>query len=111
MHYPPVFESMYNRTSQIDALFSLAFERGDSGGYLAFGGLPPIDFVQEFVTTKFVGIPTRNNLSEDFYYSIQPQGYVLNGETFNTSYVAIFDSGTYANRLPTAMADKINAVL
>lgn len=58
--YSPIFESMYSPANhhqdRIASFFSLALERGDSGGYIAFGGLPPIDFTDDFVFTPFKGV-------------------------------------------------------
>jgi aspergillopepsin I len=109
--YSPVFESMYNRTGQIDPVFSLALQRGDDAGYLAFGGLPPVDFELDFASTKIVGVPYGTQGKEREFYAIENSGFELNGKTHNSSFRAVVDSGTYTNRFPTAVADKINAAL
>lgn len=109
--YSPVFESMYNRTGQIDPVFSLALQRGDDAGYLAFGGLPPVDFEHKFASTKIVGVKFGTNGKERSFYAVENSGFELNGKSHNSSFRAVVDSGTYPNRFPTAVADKINAAL
>ena len=109
--YTTVFESMYNRTGQIDALFSLALERGPRGGYLAFGGLPPIDFTPDFTTVDFKGINIGGKFRPAYYYPIEPDGFELDGQAFNTSYRVVVDSGTFVCRLPQTVADQFNAAL
>ncbi|OKL58797.1 hypothetical protein UA08_05862 [Talaromyces atroroseus] len=108
--YMPVFESLYNKTGQIDPLFSVALQRGDAGGYLALGGLPPVHFEEDFVTTEMLPIPFGTKGKTRPFYSIQTPGYTLNGKKYtNESFLAVVDTGTYLNRFPTAVADKINA--
>ncbi|KAH8701953.1 aspartic peptidase domain-containing protein [Talaromyces proteolyticus] len=107
--YTPIFESLYNTTRQVNPLFSLALQRGEAGGYLALGGLPPVDFKPDFVTTKMLGIPYGTEGGTRAFYSIEAPGYTLNGKTHNESFFAIVDSGTFVNRFPTDAADKINA--
>jgi len=55
--------------------FSLAIERG-SGGYMALGGLPPIDYGEGFVSTP-IEIITLGNDSALSFYSITPNSYKL----------------------------------
>ncbi|CRG87548.1 hypothetical protein PISL3812_04566 [Talaromyces islandicus] len=107
--YSPVFESMYNKTGQIDPVFSLALQRGDDAGYLAFGGLPPVDVEHDFASTKIVGVPFGKKREDRPFYAIENFGVELNGKTHNQSFQAVVDSGTYPNRFPAAVADKINA--
>jgi Eukaryotic aspartyl protease len=110
--YMPVFESLYNKTAQIDPLFSVALQRGDAGGYIAFGGLPPVNFEEDFVTTQMLSIPFGTKGARRPFYSIQAPSYTLNGKTYsNESFLAVVDTGTYLNRFPTAVADQINAAL
>jgi hypothetical protein len=109
--YSPVFETMYNESHLIEPVFSLALQRGNNGGYLAFGGLPPVNFTNDFVTTDLVGLPTTNSTIKNVFYPVMPQGYTLNGVEYSSNYTALLDSGTYVNHLPTAIADQINAAL
>ena len=109
-NYTPIIQSLYN-THKINATFSLAIQRGPEAGYLAFGGLPPVNITEPFVTTKYAGIDIAGTEDPKVYYPLQPESYELNGKSFNTSYRAIVDSGTYALRFPPDMADQINAAL
>ena len=113
--YSTVFEGMYNPTNDnqtsIAPLFSLAMERSVGGGYIAFGGLPPIKFEHDFVFTPFQGINYFGHHDPGRYYAIQPQGFSLNGSRDATEYTAIIDSGTAVNRLPKDIADRVNAAL
>jgi hypothetical protein len=113
--YSPIFENMYNHTvyshDQIAPFFSLALQRGDLGGYIAFGGLPPVNFTHDFVFTPFQGVNFLGIHDPGRYYPIQPQGFELNGVKETTQYRAIVDSGTTVNRLPPDIADRINAAL
>ena len=113
--YSPVFESMYSHTTygqdQIAPLFSLALERGDGGGYIAFGGLPPVNFTHDFTFTPFEGMNYYGSHDAGRYYPIQPQGFNLNGLAEATEYTAIVDSGTAPNRLPEDIADRVNGAL
>lgn len=63
--------------------FSLAIERG-SGGYLALGGLPPIDYDQNFVSTP-IEVTTLGNSSALSYYSISPDGYKITSANASSS--------------------------
>lgn len=95
-------------------LFSLAIERDLEGpsGYLALGGVPPVDFVQNFTGTPIL-ITTIEFYPEALdFYTIEIEGLTINGETIadsdlNVQYIV--DSGTTLNYLPTALADKVNA--
>jgi hypothetical protein len=113
--YSPIFESMYSHTTygqgSIAPLFSLALERGDGGGYIAFGGLPPVNCTHDFAFTPFKGINYYGRHEPDRFYPIQPQGFKLNGVAEITQYRAIVDSGTTPNRLPKDIADQVNAAL
>lgn len=109
LNYQPVFESMYNRTGQVEGMFSLALERGAKGGYLAFGGLPPVAVEKKFTTTPLVGVNIGGKDIRDIYHAIQPKGYTLNGKAIGTNYTVTVDSGTAVNRLPLEMAERINA--
>ncbi|RFU32941.1 hypothetical protein B7463_g3397, partial [Scytalidium lignicola] len=111
--YQTVFENMYSSKAhggdRIAPFFSLALERGDAGGYIAFGGLPPVNFTRDFIFTPFTGMNYYGHHDSGRYYPIQPQGFELNGAKETTEYRAIVDSGTAANRLPKDIADKVNA--
>jgi hypothetical protein len=110
--YSPVFESMYtNGDDRIPPFFSLALQRGDEGGYVAFGGLPPVTYSHDFTFSPFRGINYYGRQDPGRYYPVQPEGFVLNGVEEGSKYRAIVDSGTAANRLPREIADRVNAAL
>jgi hypothetical protein len=67
----------------IPPLFSLAILRDVSGpsGYLALGGVPPIDFVQNFTSTPIL-ITTIEGYPKTYdFYTININGAVLNFPT------------------------------
>lgn len=82
IQYSPIVQTALTRN--LFSVFSLALERGDDdvGGYLALGGLPPVDFNHSFVSTPVemtdleeVG---RNDVAYSFY-TIRPSGFSLSG--------------------------------
>ena len=48
--YDPVFTSMYKQ-NLTPPVFSLAMNRSSNSGWLAFGGLPPVDHKPDFAKT------------------------------------------------------------
>lgn len=65
----------------IPPLFSLAILRDISGpsGYLALGGVPPIDFVQDFTSTPIL-ITTIEGYPKTYdFYTINIDDIVLDG--------------------------------
>lgn len=112
--YRTVFEGMYEGScdkENIPPVFSLALQRGETGGYIAFGGLPPVEFEPNFVFTPFRGLNYYGQFHRHRYYPIRPDGFRLNGKKTATKYRAIVDSGTGINRLPPKIADEFNAAL
>ena len=118
VEYNPIFITMY-KENLTAPYFSLAIERADSGpaGYLALGGLPPVNYTEPFASTPIQYL-TASNGGDSFtesnytYYVISPQGIIYpgtNGTVNATGFQAIVDSGTTLNYFPTAIADEINA--
>ena len=111
--YSPIFTTMY-KDGLIPPLFSLAILRDISGpsGYLALGGVPPVDFVQDFTSTPIL-ITTIEGYPKTYdFYTININGVILDGITVpgsggNIQYIV--DSGTTLNYFPTAVADAVNA--
>jgi aspergillopepsin I len=92
-------------------LFSLALQRG-SGGYIAFGGLPPVSFDQTFATTalqNFVGT-TGSAFNGQSFYTLTPDALVFSGAASTQSSQYILDSGTTVNYLPSSTAKAINSL-
>ncbi|KAH8879948.1 acid protease [Thozetella sp. PMI_491] len=74
--YDPVFTNMYKQ-GLVDPVFSMAMDRAAQKGWLAFGGLPPVE-VENLAATSV----------ENTYYTIIPDGFTfgrLNTTNFNYS--------------------------
>lgn len=83
--YSPIFTTLYN-DNLTEPIFSLAIERDTSGaaGYLTFGGLPPVDSVDNFTTTPILitsisGYPVKYD-----FYTIEIDGITVNGKEYTT---------------------------
>ncbi|KAK5165447.1 uncharacterized protein LTR77_008976 [Saxophila tyrrhenica] len=80
---------------KIDSLFSVAIERGANGGggQIALGGLPTIDFNHSFASTplEIHSFTPRHPLEKTnfTYYTIQPDGWVVDGESVSTNFRTI----------------------
>lgn len=93
-------------------LFSLAIERDLEGpaGYLALGGVPPVDFVQDFTSTPILITTIAGYPKQYDFYAITTDGVVLDNITIpSAGEEYIVDSGTTLNYFPTAVADAIAA--
>jgi hypothetical protein len=106
--YPTVFESMYNVTGQVEPFFNYAVLPGTAGGYISFGSQSPVSFNQTVVTTPLVSLDYFGVDAVNNYYPIEADGIVLNGRVMESSFVAVVDSGTLADRLPVELADAFN---
>ena len=71
----------------IQPLFSLAILRDVSGpsGYLALGGVPPIDFVQNFTSTPILITTIAGYPASYDFYTINIDSVVLNGASLSGS--------------------------
>ncbi|TVY50709.1 putative aspartic-type endopeptidase, partial [Lachnellula cervina] len=116
--YDPIFTTMYKQ-GLVAPMFSLAIERDLSGpaGYLALGGLPPVDFVEDFASTPIVITHLANTqkfpVGYDFY-SINLDSVVLDNVSLpsaanGTAYSDLVDSGTTLNYFPAELADAVAA--
>jgi hypothetical protein len=102
-------------------IFSMALQRSPEtgnnipGGYIAFGGLPPVAVdPAAFVSTpilinQFEGYPANEATNRSFY-TIKPDGYVYGTKkgiisTHSSSVPAIVDSGTTLLYVPTSVAN------
>lgn len=95
-------------------LFSLAIERDLEGpsGYFAIGGVPPVDFVQNFTETPILVTTIEFYPNSLDFYTIEIEGLTINGVAIANSADSvqyIVDSGTTLNYLPTPFADAVNA--
>ena len=84
--YNPIFTTMYE-DGLVAPLFSLAIERDVSGpaGYLALGGVPPVNFTQDFTSTPIL-ITTIEGYPQTYdFYSINIDGVYINGKAASSS--------------------------
>jgi hypothetical protein len=91
--------------------FSLALQRG-GGGYIAFGGLPPVSFDQTFATTalqNYNGV-SGSAFNGQSFYTITPDALVFSGAGSKQTNQFIIDSGTTLNYLPSTTAKIINSL-
>jgi len=124
--YSPFFNSLYEE-GQCEPYFSLALERiplGDasgSGGYLTFGGLPPVEHSANFsvapVQITPLPINITNNKAQPSWWTVNVDSVVYgpggdqasNLTTNSTQFLAVVDSGNWFNFLPYDLADLINS--
>jgi hypothetical protein len=66
-------------------LFSLAIERDVSGpaGYLALGGVPPVNFTQDFASTPILVTSIEGYPQTYDFYTINIEGAYLNGKAIS----------------------------
>lgn len=113
VEYDALLPSIMNNNKQITS-FSIAQPRGSPNAYLAFGGVPPVQFEDKFASTP---IRTAEVLSPSLkgkylYYIATIQGFVYDGApanaTASTELNALVDTGTSDVYVPT---DVYKAVL
>lgn len=110
--YPTVFESMYNSSSPLidKSFWSFALNRESSNGSIAFGvSVPEASNVSSWISTPLTSVLFGGSNATDNFYTIQPDGYELDGKRVSTDYPLVVDTGTFVNRLPDDIADKYNA--
>ena len=89
-------------------------ERGANGGIgqLALGGLPSGFDESDFTTVPSEKFPLSNipaAKTEYSYYTTTPDGIVIDGDSTNTNWPAIIDTGTTLAFVPNDVAVAINA--
>jgi hypothetical protein len=123
--YNPLVNTMHQR-GMIEPYFSLALSRSPQnkstafGGYLTFGGLPPINHSSEFAVvpaeiTETLPLNYTSGTRVRSYWTTTIRevtfGLALNNLTRNSaSFQAFVDSGNYLTYLPSAVVDPINAL-
>ncbi len=132
--YNPIFTNMYSE-GRVAPLFSLAIDRGTSGGIMAIGGLPPVLFSPFFASapfqlltmTRFGSTNPIDGIPQYQFYTITVDGFRYQGsertqwthgnwpnplaKPSNPSKVQlIVDSGTTLIYLPTGIANAVNAL-
>ncbi|PYH90947.1 acid protease [Aspergillus ellipticus CBS 707.79] len=114
VEYNGIITSMW-KDDLIEPYFSLAISRDVSGdaGYLAIGGLPPVNYTGDFVSTDILVTNIEGYPDSYDFYTINIDSMTLNGETLSGAggddIQYIVDSGTTLNYVPTAVSEKINA--
>lgn len=99
---------------KIDSLFSVAIERGagGGGGQVALGGLPTIDFDHDFASTpiEIYSFTDRHpqEATNYTYYTIQPDGMLVDGQNVAIDFPVIVDSGTTLVYFPKSLTRAIN---
>ncbi|KAJ5949353.1 hypothetical protein N7454_000937 [Penicillium verhagenii] len=112
--YNPIFTTMY-KDGLIDSYFSLAILRDVSGaaGYLTLGGLPPVNFTEDWTTTDILVTSIEGYSDAYDFYTINIDYVSINGVEVSGSggstYQYIVDSGTTLNYYPTSVAAAVNA--
>ncbi|KAF8166541.1 aspartic peptidase domain-containing protein [Mycena galopus ATCC 62051] len=122
--YDPFFFTAVKQGAVANPFFSLALNRGalavnttvDANlGFLAFGGMPPVDLDKTAVTVPIQGYsastgdPSNKN-AVFLYYTVDVEGYTFPGSTKVTTKNnnTIVDSGTTLNYLPNDVAKAYN---
>ncbi|KAF7165780.1 hypothetical protein CNMCM5623_009859 [Aspergillus felis] len=113
--YNPIFATMYEQ-DLIDPVFSMVMSRnassGTAAGYLALGGLPPIDIKGNFSSTPILITDIRGYPRDYDFYTVNIDGVSVGDESFpeaggDSQYLV--DSGTTMNYYPNFIADAVNA--
>ncbi|KAH6605008.1 aspartic-type endopeptidase [Trichoderma cornu-damae] len=110
MSYTPFLTSAISQGS-IDPVFSVALVKNSTGGVIAWGGLPPMDFqFRGFAKTDLI---VANLVSQPetawkySFYTIVPDGMKWDQTTDTTKYPYIIDTGTTMLYLPPPLAEAI----
>ena len=92
----------------VQPMFSLAIERGEPAGYLAFGGLPPVSYVGQFITTPFYPRRQRYYITIDAIEFSDSKKTKTFTATWPDSQMFV-DSGTTFIYLPSKIAKDVNS--
>lgn len=104
--YDPIFTTMY-KTGLSSAMFSMALER-DTGGYMAFGGLPPVNYTGDFASTPIQLTKLSTGKSLYAFYTITPDAISYQGAPAINTEQYIVDSGTTLIYAPSFVTSAIN---
>jgi hypothetical protein len=95
-------------------MFSLALQRGTSAGYIAFGGLPPVNFDKSSFSNASIQMTSISNIRKGgkasgyAFYTITPDAMVYQGAPSSNTDAYIVDSGTTLFYMPSAAAQAVN---
>jgi hypothetical protein len=123
--YTPVLQNMAKQ-GLIDPYFSLAIQRTPfnsstgHGGYLALGGLPPVDHSPEFAVTpveitEAVPLNVISGKRQLSFWTVTVQGAVFNStdhpahSNSTPPFQAVVDSGSPSSFFPHTLAASLNA--
>jgi Eukaryotic aspartyl protease len=106
--YDPIFTTMY-KSGLSSAMFSMAIQRG-TGGYIAFGGLPPVNYTGSFASTpiQVTNVPGYSGDGNYLFYTLTPDAIVYKGAASKNTDAYIVDSGTTLIYAPSSVAKGIN---
>lgn len=71
VEYNPIITTMIS-DGLIDPVFSLALDRNSDSGYLALGGLPPVNYTGDFATTPILMVSFCPCLLFSPFFSLLP---------------------------------------
>ncbi|VDC00346.1 unnamed protein product [Peniophora sp. CBMAI 1063] len=119
--YDPFFFTAIKEGAVSQPIFSVALNRGSVAaeegsvedpnlGFLAFGGIAPVDVTTTTVTVPIQGEQVSAKDSEFFFYTVDIDSYVFPGsDALSTSGQSILDTGTTLLYLPTPIANALAA--
>ncbi|KAJ4500466.1 aspartic peptidase domain-containing protein [Lentinula lateritia] len=126
--YNPVFYSAVQQGVVSNPFFSVALDRGSFAaenssdldqnlGFIAFGGIAPVDVTDSAVTVPVQGYNAASFLPENgssvtyFYYTVdvESMSFTGNKKVFGTTNNIILDTGTTLDYVPTQVADAFAA--
>ncbi|KAJ3801452.1 aspartic peptidase domain-containing protein [Lentinula aff. detonsa] len=126
--YNPVFYSAVQQGVVSNPFFSVALDRGSFAaqnssdldqnlGFIAFGGIAPVDVTDTAVTVPVQGYNAASFLPENgssvtyFYYTVdvESMSFTGNDKVFGTTNNIILDTGTTLDYVPTQVADAFAA--
>jgi hypothetical protein len=105
--YDPIFTTMY-KSGLTSAMFSMAIER-ETGGYIAFGGLPPVQTLGDYATVPIETMTTRAGGKDYMFYTVTPDAFEYTGSPTTNTDQYIVDSGTTLFLASDAVAKGVNA--
>ncbi|KAJ3540372.1 hypothetical protein NM688_g6233 [Phlebia brevispora] len=119
--YNPFFFSAVQEKAVKEPFFSVALNRGSFAeetnstldpnlGFLAFGGIAPVEVTKTSVTVPVQGFETTSGTSGFFFYAVDVDSWVFPGSNKrHTAGSVILDTGTTLNYVPTQIAAEFNS--
>jgi hypothetical protein len=108
--YDPIVTNMF-KEGLSSSSFSLALQRGTDGGYIAFGGLPPVNATSEDFASTDIQTFSLGASNELTFYAMTPDSIVAgSGKASTNQEQYIVDSGTTLVYLPSTLARQLNSL-